>query len=264
MKFYVSSLLMGMSKMEELAEWINNEAMEDVGVELIAFTHNEAYWERLLKVLDNISCPVTFHGPYIGVEATYPEGTEEYNWMIESYDRVFALAKKHKVNHIVFHYTQKFYSEEDRKAVQEISYKNIKTLMKMAEDYGVNMLIENLPIPKGKIPLYTNEEYSELFERLPEAKSIIDIGHANMNGLNLDDFLKNHGSKVKAYHFHNNNGEKDLHNSFLEGTFDYKEFVVKYKENTPNADIVLEYEPHVKITFEELKEQLKLLKKMFA
>ena len=55
--------------MEEIARWVDGQGRDWLGVELIAFTHDEDYWERLNRLLPTLTCPLTFHGPYIGVEA---------------------------------------------------------------------------------------------------------------------------------------------------------------------------------------------------
>lgn len=47
MAFFISSLIEGMGQMEEIAGWINALNDPALGVELIAFTHDEDYWRRL-------------------------------------------------------------------------------------------------------------------------------------------------------------------------------------------------------------------------
>lgn len=252
MNFYISSLIKGMDSMEDLAMWINEQPFPGVGVELIAFTHDKEYWNRLRNILEKIRCPISFHGPYIGVEATSKPGTKEYDWMINSYDKVFSLAKEYGVKHIVFHYTQIGFDKNNINDAQQTSIQNINTLIDLAEKHNVNMLIENIAFPKGKLPLYDNEEYGKIFSSNKRALSIIDIGHAHLNKMNIEEFLSKYAKRVQAYHFHNNNGLLDEHNSIMDGSFDYLNFLSLYKKYTPNADIVLEYEPHTNLTKEEL------------
>lgn len=259
MNFYISALIKGMDLMEDLAMWINEEPLPKLGVELIAFTHDKEYWKRLRNILEKIQCPVSFHGPYIGVEATSKPGTKEYDWLIESYDKVFSLAKEYGVKHVVFHYTQIGFNKSNIKGAQETSKENINTLINLAEDYEVNMLIENIAFPKGKIPLYNNEEYDEIFASNPKAISIIDIGHAHINKMDIEDFLSKHAKQVQAYHFHNNDGVRDQHNSIMKGSFDYLKFFTLYKKYTPNSDIVLEYEPHTNLSKEEILKEINYL-----
>lgn len=260
MSYFISSLIKGMNQMEELTSWIDTKPFENLGVEMIAFTHDEHYWLRIRKILESITCPVSFHGPYIGVEATSKKGTREYEWLLESYERVFALAKEYCVKHVVFHYTQLgFDNPIELEQARQNSSENIDTLLKLAKQYQVNMLIENIAFPKDKLPLYNNEEYSDIFTTRSEALSIIDIGHGHINKMDMEAFLREHSDRVKAYHFHNNNGILDQHNSIMDGTFDYIKFSSLYKKYTPDADIVLEYEPHTKLSQLQLIMELRFL-----
>lgn len=69
-------------------------------------------------------------------------------------------------------------------------------LAEMADEQGVQLLVENLPYPTGgKVPLYTNEQYAEFFRQYPRHKSIIDVGHAHMNGMDIPAFLQEHGDR---------------------------------------------------------------------
>lgn len=264
MNYYISALIKGMDSMDELASWIDSEPFTNLGIELIAFTHDGNYWNKLCDILEEISCPISFHGPYINIEATSPKGSSEYDWMIESYYKVFALAKKYNIKYVVFHYTHKGFQADNIELAQKTSQKNIETLLKMAKEHQVNMLIENLPFPKGEMPLYNNEEYINVFDKNKDALSIIDLGHANMNRMNLERFLQIHGNRVKSYHLHNNDGVDDQHNSIMDGTFDYDNFFSLYKKYTPDADIILEYEPHTNMSHESLICELDYIEKQIG
>lgn len=259
MTIFISALIKGEENMEELASWIDEQKLPDLGVELIAFTHDQEYWDRLCALLNRLKCPISFHGPYIGVEATVKPGTKEHDWLMESYDRVFSLAKEYNVKHVVFHYTQNGFSKDNLIESQEISKQNIDMLMELAKKYNVNMLIENLAHPEGKLSLYNNEEYNKIFLSNPAAISIIDVGHAHINKMDIEGFLIKHSDRVKAYHFHNNNGIDDQHNSILDGSIDYSKILGLFKKYTPDADIILEYEPHTGLSNEDLLGQYKYI-----
>ena len=47
MPIFVSSLIKGFDQMEEIARFIDGKKKDWLGLELIAFTHDERYWERL-------------------------------------------------------------------------------------------------------------------------------------------------------------------------------------------------------------------------
>ena len=258
MKVFVSSLIRDISMTETVAHWLDSLGEPNIGVELIAFTHSDSYWKTLRGVLGKLSCPVTFHGPYIGTEGTSAPGTDAGRHLIESYRRVFLLAREYGVRHVVYHTTQRVFSPDEVEEMRVLAEQNVSAVISMAEETGVSVLIENLPYPPSadKAPLYNNEAYSSFFTRHPKAKSIIDIGHSNINGMNIPGFLQLHGKRVSAYHFHNNDGVRDLHNDIHNGTFSYRDFAPVYIRYTPQADIVLEYEPHVGLDDKSLRRQI--------
>lgn len=264
MAFFISSLINGMDQMEDIAGWVNALGDPGLGIELIAFTHDGHYWRRLELLLETLSCLVTFHGPYIGTEATAPEGSEEHMFLLESYERVLRLASAHDVRHVVYHYTQKGFDAAGRGVAQAAERCSREQILQIARRYSVTLLIENLAAPAAKLPLYTPEEYAGLFEADPALRSIIDIGHAHLNHMDLEGFLKKHGSAVKAYHFHNNNKAADSHQSIFDGTFDFEGFSGLYHAYTNDADIVLEYEHHVNLTHQELLEQIRWLRNRYC
>lgn len=263
MAIFVSSLIRGFDQMEEIARWVNGQNRDWLGVELIAFTHDEGYWERLNKLLPQLTCPLTFHGPYIGVEAASPRGTAGYDHMIDSYRRVCWLAGAYRVRHIVFHYTQKGVTEEERSEVQAVSRENIRAVLDIGREYGVEIVVENLPLPAQGLPLYDNGEYAGLYRQFPDLTGIIDVGHARLTGLDMESMLAEWGTRIHAYHFHNNDGVRDCHNRLDDGVIDYRALAGLYRKYTPNARIVLEYEPHAWVSRERLAEDISLVRRLY-
>ena len=266
MTVFLSSLVRGMDQLEEVARWVNGLHDPGVGVELIAFTHDQGYWDRLCALLEEVTCPVSFHGPYIKTEGTSAPGTPAYAFLEESYRRTFGLAKAHGVRHVVYHTTQLGWKAEEVDEKRKQADENACFLDRLAAEQGVQLLVENLAYPMNPElrPLYTNEEYNGFFERFPQMNSIIDVGHAHVNKLDLASFLASHGDRVKAYHFHNNDGARDQHNHIFDGTFSYEGFAPLFRQYTPEAAIVLEYEPHVNLSWAELEEQLRWVSEHFG
>lgn len=263
MKLFISSLVRGMAQMEKIALWVDQKQETGLGVELIAFTHDEVYWDRLKRLLSKLSCPLTFHGPYINVEATSPKGTLEYSHLIDSYCRVCSLAAEYHVNHIVFHYTQKGVLAEEKPYVKDRMIENLGTILDIGKREGAEILVENLPYPSNGLPLCTNEEYKELYDLFPNMCGLIDMGHAYLTQLPMGGFLENYGERIHAYHFHNNDGMKDCHNSILNGKIDYEKFAVLFQKYTPDARIVLEYEPHAWVSEELMERDINYVNKLY-
>lgn len=256
----ISTLIGEMEEMEAIAQWIDQKNDPVLGVELIAFTHDEAYWQRLVNLLPRLSCGVSFHGPYVGIEGAALPGSQAQADLFASYEKVMALAAQYEGRHIVFHYSQRGFSEEERPTYQAASQENIAYLLQRAKHYGVSLLVENLADPLEGKPLYDLFEFEELIGRFPEIGVIIDIGHAILTGMWLKPLMIKYGKQVKAFHFHNNNGLQDQHRSITDGIIEYDEIVQLYRNHTPGRDIVLEYEPHVSLSHEELLAQVAWVK----
>ena len=257
MKYFISDLIVGMSHFKEFAEWIESLNNPDTGIEYTAFTHSDTYWDELCSKVRKTTCPMTFHGPYVQIEATSGLDTAEHKWLMESYEKVMALAAENKVRHIVFHYSQLQFEEAELEEKQKNSYAVMKALTARAKDYGVRLVIENLCKQKKGHHLPTNDEYFKIFEDIPDAFSLIDIGHANVNRLDIEKFLALNGKRVKGFHVHNNDGITDQHLDYHKGTANIREIMHWAGKYTEDTDIVLEYEPHEKLSHEELKDQLR-------
>lgn len=267
MAIFVSSLIRSMDGMEGIATWVDQLRDPQVGVELIAFTHDEAYWERLEKTLQGLTCPRTFHGPYVGTEGACSPDSPEQAHLFASYRRTFYLAERYRAAHVVYHFTQTTFAADTAAPVidkrRHQAEANALAIQALADEYGVTVLFENLPCPGTRLPLHTNAQYMAFLDANPATRTIIDIGHANMNGLDVASFIERYGPRVESYHFHNNDGERDQHKDIFEGTFDYDAFAPAFRRHTPHADIVLEYEPHVQLSGAELLARVDYLKRVY-
>ena len=85
MKYFISDLIVGMKHFAEFADWLESNEDPDLGIEFTAFTHDEAYWQALESKVPQMTCPLTFHGPYVNIEATSDIGSEGNVWFMESY-----------------------------------------------------------------------------------------------------------------------------------------------------------------------------------
>ena len=72
MEFFISDLIVGMKGAMEFADWLDSLLRPDVGIEFSAFTHDDAFWKALAVKVPALHCPMTFHGPYVRIEATSP------------------------------------------------------------------------------------------------------------------------------------------------------------------------------------------------
>lgn len=85
MKYFISDLIVGMKHFAEFADWLERNEDPDLGIEFTAFTHDEAYWQALAAKVPQMTCPLTFHGSHVNIEAASNIGSEGNVWLMESY-----------------------------------------------------------------------------------------------------------------------------------------------------------------------------------
>lgn len=106
----------------------------------------------------------------------------------------------------------------DRKFIIERNIQSLRELLPTAQQYGVGMMMENLP---GSFN--TARQVSELLDPVPELGLHLDIGHANLLvELNsTDELLAAYGKRLRHVHLHDNKGgNADLHLPLGAGTLE--------------------------------------------
>ncbi len=111
-------------------------------------------------------------------------------------------------------------------------------LAPMAKELGITLCIENLYDSIGghlvEGPCCDGRKAAERIDRLNEKHHgqvlgfCFDTGHANLVGIDFEDFLTTLGSRLKVLHIHDNDGSSDLHQ--IPFTF------TKTRENRPSTD----------------------------
>ncbi len=110
--------------------------------------------------------------------------------------------------------------------------KGIREIVKEARDYGAVICVENLNLSTFGIG-----DFRRIFNEVPEAKFLYDIGHANL-GIREEDeiflFLRNFKDKLIHVHAHDNLGGTevagDLHLPIGVGNIDWKKMVKDIKK----------------------------------
>ena len=229
-----------------------------VGVELAIYTRvsqRPQHIPNLLKVKDDFAAyPTLFHGPFFELEATSEPDSDAAKYMIESYKTSFELCNIFNARSIVMHTNQRSYEDKDKAHLQENSRNMILKLGELARQAEVEMTVENVGFNYNHSVLFPEDEFIALIRSLPEdIGCLIDIGHAILNDWDIERVIAELGSRIWAYHIHNNPGDRDSHRPlFEEGMkYSYEQIVSMFKameKYSPNADWILEYSPGPHIT----------------
>jgi sugar phosphate isomerase/epimerase len=130
--------------------------------------------------------------------------------------------------------------------------KTVKTLLRLAENYGLKIAIENVPEPYPFL-MKSVDDFSKFFNEIGEDIGIVlDVGHSNING-QTELFLETFTDKIVHMHLSDNNGEADQHLGIGYGTVNWKRITDMIKETSYKGVAVIEAIEHVKESAQRLK-----------
>jgi sugar phosphate isomerase/epimerase len=103
----------------------------------------------------------------------------------------------------------------------EVHLASIRDLLRIADDLGISISIENMPEPSTMI-LKRVEDFEEFYREMAGEKVGIafDVGHANTVG-QIHGFLDRLRDKIVHIHVHDNHGLMDEHLPIGKGTVDW-------------------------------------------
>ena len=240
---YLSNLVTGLDNgLDDPGYLMRAADAAQAGIEFFLHAHSPEYRDKVTAIPTWLAGrPCTTHGPFIGVEAASRPHTAEHEHMLDAYRWAFDAAAMLGSRHMVFHTNQRVIEHSELPQAQADCMNSIEELLRMAEPYNIQLLIENLGIQKKGVCLFDEDAFIALFDRFPQAGCIIDTGHLNVAGWSAQRVLSALSSRIEAYHFHNNDGVSDSHLPISSGTFDYCAFMPLYHRYTPHASVTLEY-----------------------
>lgn len=228
MKFSVSDLLFpGFSK------YNLKDLKEEYGIEFFYEFGKDYYWNSEISSWGKRSLSV--HGPCVSINLA-DSSQKNYTRIFE---KTFLYAKKIGAEFVVVHTNEAWTG--DKELVQNRVIYRLRQLIKMSESYGVQIAIENVGLKPKNSLLFDFEEYLNLFEVFPQARALLDTGHAHVNGWQLEKVIKALGERLIACHLHDNDGQGDAHLPIGKGNITWQEYFEAIKNYAPNAVQVLEY-----------------------
>jgi sugar phosphate isomerase/epimerase len=133
--------------------------------------------------------------------------------------------------------------------------KSIQELYKAAEEYGVNIALENLPA-KYYFFMSKPEEFVRFYRETNLPVGIaMDVGHAHLEG-QIEPFFNMLADKIVHIHASDNNGLDDQHLGIGEGKIDYKWFQQSLKKMGYDKSVIVESMTNVPESIQKLKQLL--------
>ena len=154
------------------------------------------------------------HAPF----PLYVEGRDDINdYLITVVDKTCAVCQYLGCPALVVHPFTHPVKETER----EINLQMYRKMMPSAKKYGVKLCLENMFTNyKGHIIEGACADVSEVCWYIDTLNAeageeifgyCLDIGHANLMGRNIREFIKGLGSRLTILHIHDNMGNKDSH-----------------------------------------------------
>ena len=251
MKFEVSDLLFA-----GFPKYAMRDLSKEYGIEFFSEFGKDYYWDN--EVADWGKRSLSIHGPCVAVNLA----DKSHKNYAKIFAKTFAYAKKIKAGFVVVH-TNEGWSGE-REQVQNLVIRRLRNVLELGEQYGVQVLIENVGLRPKQSLLFDLPEFMALLDVFPQASVLLDTGHAHVNGWDIPAVIKTLGKRLVACHLHDNSGQGDEHLPIGQGSIAWEAYFKAIKKHAPKSIQVLEYcrgfesaaglEQHI----EELKTQYNL------
>ena len=132
---------------------------------------------------------------------------------------------------------------------------SIQKVYAVAEEYGINISLENLPA-KYWFLMNTPEEFQKMYKETNLPIGItLDLGHANLEG-QIQPFFNLLADKIVHIHASNNDGSEDQHFGVEDGNIDYNWFAETLNKIGYDKTVVVESMHKVPQSIRKLKQLL--------
>jgi sugar phosphate isomerase/epimerase len=126
---------------------------------------------------------------------------------------------------------------------------SLKEALELASELGVDLCVENLPVPYGALKtlgaflLTDAAEFCRLFEEIghERLKVTFDFGHANIGRGDIDGLIDRLGERFGCLHIHDNDGSADQHLPIGQGTINFPKYLKKLEALGYRRPYILEH-----------------------
>lgn len=215
-------------------------------IESSGFQFAEARCEDILPEdepaeIENVKRELEKHSLKLSSLHSFLRGVDissEDKWLrtksLRELEKSIVTASRLSCRNVIVHLSGRLKRGCDRRQCLENGFASIREAEKMADDFSVELLLENLP--SGY--LMSNE--NEIDEALSRGtKLCFDLGHALITKIDPLKFCSNKKNSIKAAHIHFNDSLSDSHSAFR-GDDDLKLVKEMSELLLPDATFVLE------------------------
>lgn len=247
-------------------ETLAQMALPGTGVELVLFSDRPEYMNCLrTQTARFCDMPVTLHGPFLEVEAACPSNSAARRRILDAYDEAFDVYEQFQARSIVMHTNQCACAKGDQGIYRRMVAETIAEIGAMAKQRNIRLTVENVGLDVKDTMIFDQAAFMDLIFSLPEhIGCLIDLGHMIINQWDCLGAIEILGSRIWAYHLHNNDGTRDGHRPLFEPQMRYTPVQVEetlrcMERFSPEADWILEYEPGSHISVDSMKKEMERL-----
>jgi len=119
---------------------------------------------------------------------------------------------------------------------------SLRELVEVAEKKEIIIGLENNARGFNVKMVKNKDEHLFFLEKINSRflRAVLDIGHANLYGLSIEDYTRKIKDFLVEIHLHNNEGVKDVHFPLNQGNIDIKKFLDLVDELKISVPLVLE------------------------
>ena len=263
MKISISTNIFKAEECYKIFDLIDSFEFE-VGIELFPEWQDIEFQKFLNEYIDKLKeYRVSLHGPYYETEHSAGKGSIEYERSDQFFLKSLELSKELNSSYIVYHHNNCIINDDNKIEKIKNSREYLIYLNSLADKFGTNIYIENAGVDFKQNVIFNEDEFIE--ECLnTDNYVLIDLGHAFANGWDIYRLIDRLKGKIKAYHLHNNDGKKDMHDSILTGSYDIDDFLYFYNKVTPEAELVLEYSKNYANKFDIFKRDAEYIREYIS
>ena len=195
--------------------------------------------ERLLEFKSSYNMEFSIHAPYADTNLSADDDLIR-EWILKRIRASIRFASELDAKCLVLHPGWTTATEPFMRGRSwGLNIRSLRWLQRYAGDYGVEVLLENVPNPTPYLLVSLDDFRLFDAEMTPRIDYVLDIGHSNLLGETLG-FIEEFGTRIKHVHVSDNESETDSHLCIGEGTIDWEETMGALKRIDFNGWIVIE------------------------
>jgi sugar phosphate isomerase/epimerase len=195
--------------------------------------------ERLQELTASYELSYSIHAPYADTNLSADDDLIR-EWILKRIRATIRFASELDARCVVVHPGWTTVTDRFMKGrAWELNLRSLRWLLRYAEEYGVDMLIENVPGPTPYL-LVSAEDFQLFYEEMEQPMGmVLDVAHANLNG-EVAEFTRRFGDRIRHVHVSDNDGDTDQHLPIGDGGIDWGRVMNMLREIGFSGWIVVE------------------------